>query len=116
MAITICAASVPLLRVLVREVRNRTTQRRYGYQQAAENMSASEDAFHRKSYGAGTLNRQSTVVVTADTGHTAGQWKLDFDPKSYPDTLNGDATAASDNRILQTHQITVQYHQRDNVV
>ena len=32
MAITICAASVPLLRVLVREVRN-ITQRRYGYHQ-----------------------------------------------------------------------------------
>ncbi|KAK5662132.1 hypothetical protein OQA88_8037 [Cercophora sp. LCS_1] len=117
-AITICAASVPLLRVLVREVRNRTTQRRYGYhathntaadnKESANNMKTSEaddDSFHSKSYGAGTLNRQSTVVVTAGP---ESQWKLDFDPGSYP------GAGIGSDRIVQTHQITVQYHRRDS--
>ena len=118
-AITICAASVPLLRVLVREVRSITQQRRYGYHAA----SASEDAYHAKSGGVVTAQRFSTVIVSA--GHM-GPWKLDFNPGNYRGTIyenkdedgvgsnaDGIADAQVPGRILQTREITIQYHTRD---
>ncbi|KAK0724615.1 hypothetical protein B0H67DRAFT_632183 [Lasiosphaeris hirsuta] len=111
-SITIMATSIPLLRVLFREVRS-ITQKKYG----AQVESASGDTYQRKSYGAGALQRASTVIVTADSY----PWKMDLDPSSYPNTIQEDDRSShsgdspqksSSGRIWQTQEITVQYHQR----
>jgi len=132
-AITICAASVPLLRVLIREVRNRTTQRRYGYHQAA---SATDDTSHKQHQqqqqtadsfpaGPGNLHRSSTVVITAEP--VPSQWKLELNPvsdifvmdddddddeKTMGNGNNNNPKRSSSGRILQTHEVRVQYHDR----
>ncbi|KAK3377347.1 hypothetical protein B0T24DRAFT_701790 [Lasiosphaeria ovina] len=108
-AVAIMAASVPVLRVLVREVRI-ATRRRYG--QGAESAS-NDTTFHKKNFGGGTLHRSSTVMVTA--GH---QDRL-LDSSSSSSSINWeiphilDPQKAVPGRILQTQEITVQYHERD---
>jgi hypothetical protein len=109
---------VPLLRVLVREVRNITqkTERRYGVEDHDE-----EDAsFHGKSQP----RRSSTVVVTGGpgTGITNDQWKIlhlnlgrfndsDNDVKAIEAAAaSAHSRRASSGRILQTHEVRVQYH------
>ena len=107
------AASIPVLRVLVREVRT-ATRRRYGY--GAE--SVNNDTYHKKSYGSGALQRSSTVIVFA--GHKHG--RLDTDTTSSSSTVKFDERdergvpgAPQINlpgQIWQTQEITVRYHER----
>jgi hypothetical protein len=145
-SITICAASVPLLRVLVREVRNITqrTGARYALGDRDEDKDVSS-SFHRKSQGVGASYRSSTVLVTAGPGtdsdgigpYTNDQWKLlqlhigrlsgvdHGRGGSEDDTDNVKAMEAaaasahsrrvSSGRILQTQEVTVQYHARESI-
>ncbi|KAK3385617.1 hypothetical protein B0H63DRAFT_501452 [Podospora didyma] len=114
-AVAIMAASIPVLRVLIREVRT-ATRRRYGY--GAE--SANNDTYHKKSYGTGALQRSSTVIVFA--GHKPG--RINTDTTSSSSTIKFDERDETGltgvpqinlpGQIWQTQEITVRYHERDD--
>lgn len=103
------ASSIPVLRVLLREVKA-TTRRLYG--------SSSTDASHKKSYGADGLARSNTVVIAA--GQKRGA--LETIVKSFRRPKSDDswsdrsvlAHAPGKGEILQTQEINIQYHERDD--
>jgi len=136
---------VPLLRVLVREVRHITqrTGARDGGGRDPEQDDLEKDSassFHRKSQGVGAGDRSSTVVVTGgpaskDQNFNLDQWKLlhfgsftgadngyekdriDSNASSNDDmkaieagVASGHSRRASSGRILQTHEVTIQFH------
>ncbi|KAK4445941.1 hypothetical protein QBC34DRAFT_357576 [Podospora aff. communis PSN243] len=134
-AITICAACVPLLRVLIREVRNIT-------QKTGDKMiTEASFSFHRKSQGVGASRRESTVVITggppAQDAEKDTQWKLlalnfgnfpglgsapgreaSEEERNNMKAMEAAANSAHSNRaslgrILQTQEVTVKYHSRE---
>ena len=106
------AASIPVLRVLIREVKANTV-RLYA--------SSSTDTYHTKSYGAGGLARSNTVVVAAR--HRRGaletfmrSFKSILRPKS-DDSSSGKSVlvhSSGKGMIVQTQEINIVYHERDD--
>ncbi|KAK3934691.1 hypothetical protein QBC46DRAFT_299422 [Diplogelasinospora grovesii] len=111
-AITIMAASIPVLRVLVREVKT-ATRRRYG-------ESTNSDTYHKKSYGAGTVQRANTVtMVTSDYKHGIQSSNAGSFPSFVREDDSSDKSIIgahkASGKILQTQEITVRYHERTDV-
>ena len=121
-AITICAASVPLLRVLIREVRSLTRQR-YGYVQAGAGSAAEEGtASHKKDPSEKSRpSRSSTLVESGETGK-GHRWTLDMNRDSYRGAAFGGwpgEESSKENtpkplggKILRVSEFEMQYHQR----
>jgi hypothetical protein len=122
-AITICAASVPLLRVLIREVRSLTRQR-YGYiVQPGDGGggggggvgSAPDDDAHKRDASS------SSEGLSHEKGH---RWTLDFSRDSYrgaafeatssqrpkDNTLKPPPPAAAGGKILRVSEFELRYH------
>lgn len=126
---------MPLLRVLVREVRNITqkTERKYGQGDRDDDAAST---FQRKSQGVGSSRRASMVVITGgrpvEDPEKDNQWKLlalnfghlpglgiTFGKGNGSDGVEAKALEAgvgpthsrrASGRILQTQEVTVQYH------
>ncbi|OIW25567.1 hypothetical protein CONLIGDRAFT_581876 [Coniochaeta ligniaria NRRL 30616] len=109
-ATTVMASSIPVLRVLIREVKA-TTRRLYG--------SSSDDTYQKKSYGAGPLARSNTVVVAASQKRGAleiGIARLKSVRKAGSDDWSDTSVLVHEpgkGEILQTQEINIQYHVRD---
>ncbi|KAH8904155.1 hypothetical protein BR93DRAFT_946918 [Coniochaeta sp. PMI_546] len=110
-ATTIMASSIPVLRVLIREVK--ATTRRL-------NASSSDDTYHTKSYGAGSMARSNTIVVAASQKRRAleiGIKRLKSLRKASSDDWSDKSVLVHElgkGEILQTQEINIQYHIRDS--
>jgi hypothetical protein len=105
------ASSIPVLRVLIRDVKA-TTRRLYG--------SSSDDTYHTKSYGAGSLARSNTVVVATNQKRTAleiGITRLKSIRKARSDEWSDTNVLVNEpgkGEIVQTQEINIQYHARNS--
>ncbi|KAK4214934.1 hypothetical protein QBC37DRAFT_439838 [Rhypophila decipiens] len=136
-AITIMAASIPVLRVLVRELREATTRRRYGYGVDMESGAASGSnrnavAQKKKSPMTGTgtgegtdqLQRSNSMVVTVTSGYRRGRTSsgsssldADLEAGSGSRVMSSEEKRLSDanpGKIVQTQEITVRYFEKDD--
>lgn len=99
------ASSIPVLRVLVREVKA-TTRRRYG-------LSSSDN---NKSYGTSSMARSNTVVVAGGHKKNPSVHILQTFKSSKSDNRSDTSVLIvepAEGRILQTQEINVEYHRRD---
>jgi hypothetical protein len=109
---TIMASSIPVLRVLIREVTATTTRRLYG--------SSSDDAYRKKSYGAASLARSNTVVVAGRPKQgvfEVGITRLKSHRQPRADDGSDKSVLSYEpgkGEILQTQEINIQYHDRDS--
>lgn len=134
-AITIVAASIPVLRVLAREVRV-ATRRRYGY--GAESAAAGSyslnksDTSHSKNLkklAPGTagveLERSNSTIVTVTSGYKRGSTNsrggsiaslgdLEAGSRSSEEEELKRLSDANPGKIVQTQEITVRYFERDD--
>lgn len=105
------ASSVPVLRVLIREVKV-TTRRLYD--------SSSNGTYHKKSYVAGSLARSNMVTVAASPKRGAletGITRLKSLRKARSDSSSDTNVLVHEpgkGEILQTQEINIQYHARDS--
>ncbi|KAM7183875.1 hypothetical protein V8F33_013326 [Rhypophila sp. PSN 637] len=130
-AITIVAASIPVLRVLFRELREATTRRRYGcgVESAAasgsnRNAVAQKTKNPRTGTGEGTdqLQRSNSMVVTVTSGYkrgrtSSGSPSLDVDLEAGSRVMSSEEKRLSDanpGKIVQTQEITVRYFEKDD--
>lgn len=138
-AITIVAASIPVLRVLVREVRM-ATRRRYGYGVESAGAAAaggSGDMSHKKKKSLTArveqrLERSNSTIVTVTSGYKRGGRTKSADSfGSSLDDLEGGRRSdssklseqeqemkrlsdANPGKIVQTQEITVRYFEKDD--
>ncbi|KAK3312689.1 hypothetical protein B0H66DRAFT_643870 [Apodospora peruviana] len=118
-AITIVAASIPVLRVLVREVRV-ATRRRYGYSPTGGVESGSHMKMKKdQTASAGTVQRSNSTIVTVTSGYKPGKRMSgsfstldDLESGSMSEETMKRLSDANPRKILQTQEITVSYHER----
>lgn len=105
------ASSIPVLRVLIRQVKP-ATRRLYG--------ASSNDTYHKKSYGSGSVAGSNTVVVAARQKQGAlegGLTRFKSLRKPRSDDWIGKSVLVHEpgkGEILQTQEINIQYHTRDS--
>ncbi|KAH8882359.1 hypothetical protein GQ53DRAFT_701189, partial [Thozetella sp. PMI_491] len=99
-AVTIVAASIPVLRVLIKEVKS-TATRRLG--------SRGDHSFHSKSFGSTSVTRFNTVVTSdRKKGHDAGAVSNFSRPAGQQNPLGkAGGVQLGGARILQTQEITI---------
>ncbi|KAM7185679.1 hypothetical protein V8F20_011703 [Naviculisporaceae sp. PSN 640] len=138
-AITIVAASIPVLRVLFRELREATTRRRYGngiHSAAAPGSNRGVvTPTSKKTLTAGTgtragagteqqIQRSNSMIVTVTSGYKRGRTNSGSSTSS---SLDDDLEAgrgmsseekrlsdANPGKIVQTQEITVRYFEKDD--
>jgi hypothetical protein len=96
------AASIPVLRVLIRDVKA-TTRRLYA--------SSPADTYHKKSYGVGSLSRSNTVVVAARQKQGV-LTRFTSLRKGSDDWSDKSVLVQEPGTILQTQEINIQYTDR----
>lgn len=105
-ATTIMASSIPVLRVLFREVKA-TTRRKYGLSSGSKN----------RSYGTGSLARSNTVTVEGGSHKKSPSVHVLTTFRSSKSDNRSDTSVLiaepPEGTIVQTQEINIQYHRRD---
>lgn len=106
MATTIMASSIPVLRVLVREVKA-ITSKKYGF----------SSGNNSRSNGTNSLGRSNTVIIKGSghkkspSGHVLTTFKSSkSDNRSDTSVLIAEP---AEGMIIQTQEINIEYHRRD---
>lgn len=132
-AITIVAASIPVLRVLFRELREATTRRRYGNGVGSAAAPGSNRGVvtptSKKTLTAGTgagteqqLQRSNSMIVTVTSGYKRGRTSSGSSTSFDDDLEAGRGMSSEEKRlsdanpgkIVQTQEITVRYFEKDD--
>ena len=106
------ASSIPILRVLVREVKATTARRLYG-----RSASDSDDSYQKKSYGDASLARSNTVISATKVkqGESQGAGMKRIRLLGKPRSNGGSEKSVlgtAEGGILQTQVVEVRYHER----
>ncbi|KAL8403965.1 hypothetical protein RB594_009010 [Gaeumannomyces avenae] len=124
-AMTIIAACIPVLRVLVRDVK-KSTRRHYGSSGASGSHNVSKSRGYENHTSTGDGGGTKTAIVGGHGRRTSGSFSRPFAAKSPSPggpsaaDIHGDDWSErsifhpDDNRIIHTQEVKVEYHSRDD--